>query len=70
MMSFFTRENSKGAYYEIYNTVNGSQIMPKSFRLNLVTSRIFKGEVMKIILMIYFLKNYLFCREIIQYFRI
>ena len=69
-MSFFTRENSKGAYYEIYNTVNGSQIMPKSIRLNLATSSIFKGEVMKIILMIYFLKNYLFCREIIQYFRI
>ena len=43
-MSFFTRENSKGAYYEIYNTVNGSQIMPKSFRLNLATSGIFKGE--------------------------
>ena len=69
-MSFFTRENSKGAYYEIYNTVNGSQIMPKSFRLNLATSGIFKGEVMKIIMIIYFLKKYLFCREIIKYFRI
>ena len=69
-MSFFTRENSKGAYYEIYNTVNESQIMPNSFRLNLATSRIFKGEVMKISLMIYFLKKYLFCRGIIQYFRI
>ena len=25
-MPFFTRENSKGAYYKIYNTVKGSQI--------------------------------------------
>ena len=69
-MSFFTKENSKDAYYKIYNTVNGSQTMPKSFRLNLATSGIFKGEVMKISLMIYFLQKYLFCRGIIQYFRI
>ena len=55
-MPFFTRENSKGAYYKIYNTVKGS-----IFRVTLVPFGIFKGDVMKIILIIYlFLKKYLF----------